>query len=256
MATSFLFIVNELCTNDDPETGNVFPNQVDQRWRPPVVAEGFYQPEAGDVYRWHNGTVSLAPEFVWTPEHKTIWGYDAYESVVYPDVYREATVFFCNRFDKFFTARGDATAYNINEMGPEDDWHPLAFRHYQGNALADHVGEEQYVTARKASWISQVIPSSYRAEYETASGGGLSGLLPIVISLIAFSTTANRGNLRDILLTQRAWRNRQWKGHSRDHGRREKRGMVVRVYYDPTNPHGSTQDSLLNLESNPIFLRN
>ena len=218
MAPSFLFIVNELHTDDDPETGSVFPKQVNQRWRPPVVARGFYPQVPGYVYRWDNGIVSYAQDSVWDDTHGAIYAPDHNGDIVWPDLYRSATVFYCNRFDKFYTAQGDVTSRDIKDCGPEDDWHPLTFNHHRGNAYADHAGDQEYVTAKKATWIGQVLPKEYRSERESTgtNRGGLSGLLPIIISLIAFS--AGPDYLYDILVHQQAWRNRRWKKHSQEHG--------------------------------------
>jgi len=185
-------------------------------------------------------------------------------------LYRAATVFYCNKFFRFFTARGDATTRDIRFADPEDDWHPLRFRHENNISYADHTGENS-VTVQSASWIDQLVPKAYRNSSNPSSGGGLSGLLPIVIALVAFSCQ-DRDKLFQALCYNKAWSGHRWISHSQPTGRKlippppfpdnlltmsgiERRGMVVSVFCDPENPAGSTFQNIANVEegTTPIF---
>jgi hypothetical protein len=73
---------------------------------------------------------------------------------------------------------------------------------------------------REASWIEQLLPNTYRRHTkEGPANGGLAGLLPIVIALIAFSCR-NRYNLYRVLIDDRSWRGHRWVPHQRETGRK------------------------------------
>ncbi|EPE34241.1 hypothetical protein GLAREA_07254 [Glarea lozoyensis ATCC 20868] len=259
---SFLFIVNELPTNDNPEhEGSVEALYVDGRWRPPVDIRGFFAQEPGAVYRWKDGTITRASEFGWStqqlgqPPYADGTIFRTYNGFTdYPTYYRAATVFYCNRFDLFFTARGDASVRNIRTCDPEEGWHPLTFHHDGRITRAEHAGDQAHTRVREADWITQLIPTNYRAASGNTTSGGLAGLLPIVISLVAFSCT-DPYQLDEILMVDRAWRGHRWHGHRRDTGRIGGRGVITTVYLDPDNPEGSNPNTLWDVEygNTPIF---
>jgi hypothetical protein len=222
--TSFLFIVNGLPTNDDPEVeGSVEAQYVSHRWRPPNVSQGFFAQQPGFVYRWRDGAVTYAEEYVW--ESRRVGNYangtirDS-TGTVWPEYYNAATVFFCNHFDKFIAARGDVGTREIElSPDPEDWWHPLFFHHRDNTSIVDHAGEHDFLAVRTATWIDQLLPNTYRRHSTHGSNqGGLAGLLPIIISLIAFSCT-DRNELHRVLTEDQSWRGHRWHPHSRPHGR-------------------------------------
>jgi hypothetical protein len=180
------------------------------------------------VYRWSNGVVSLAEGYHWVARpignpvyaNGTIFATGP-QGTVWPGYYRAATVFFCNRFDQFFTARGDAGTRDIvTAEEPEDWWHPLAFRHENNISRVDHAGSHEHLAVRSASWINQLLPNAYRRESTHGPNqGGLAGLLPIVIALIAFSCIGH-DELYRVLLDDRAWVGNNWNFHIRETGRK------------------------------------
>lgn len=226
--TSFLFIVNEQPTNDDPDIpGSVRPRDSHGRYLPPDTSRGFLAQDPGHVYRWTDGVVSEAPGYVWLAQqvgdppyaNGTIYA-NSTTGVVWPQYYRAATVFYCNHFNKFFTTRGDASARNIIELKSEDSWHPLSFRHENNISYLEHAGDQEFLAVREASWIEQLLPNTYRRHTkEGPANGGLAGLLPIVIALIAFSCR-NRYNLYRVLIDDRSWRGHRWVPHQRETGRK------------------------------------
>ena len=223
---SFLFIVNELPTNDDLEREGSIPPRMDHgRYYPPVLAQGFLAQTPGHVFRWRNGEVSLAEGYIWfsqLTQQQDGWAQgriyaNSTTGVIYPDHYRTATVFYCNHFAKFFTARGDASARD--SLDPEDSWHPLSFFHQNNVSYVDHTGDQEFLAVRRASWIEELLPNTYRRHSKDGpANGGLAGLLPIIISLVAFSCLS-RDELYRVLIHHRAWRNHRWVPHQRDVGR-------------------------------------
>jgi hypothetical protein len=230
---SFLFIVNELPTNDNPEVpGSVPPRIYNGRYYPPDVARGFFAQDPGHVFRWSDGVVSAAPGYIW--EARQVQAHDgsvlangtiyanSTTGLVWPVYHRAATVFYCNHFDKFYTARGDASARDISapDQPPEDSWHPLSFLHNNNISYVQHAGDQNYLAVRQAAWIEQLLPRTYRRhERDGPANGGLAGLLPIVIALIAFSCR-NRDELYRVLINDRAWRGHRWVPHDRETGRK------------------------------------
>ncbi|KAL3423176.1 hypothetical protein PVAG01_04923 [Phlyctema vagabunda] len=258
---SFLFIVNELPTNDNPDIpGHVQQNRVNGRWRPPTEPAGFNEQVAGCVYRWSNGIVSIAVGYEWEPRAV---GNPPYANGVVirsgsggrqPELFRAATVFYCNHFDNFFATVGDAATRNMSDGDPTEDWHPLTFWHGRNTvSYVDHAGDQAHVAVGQASWIQQLLPCAYRNhDSDGPTPGGLAGLLPLLIALVAFSCNT-RADLWDVLITRQSWRDRSWVPHPLESGRKEHRGMVVSVFTDPENSN-STPAILLNLEEGePIF---
>ncbi|KAF4631000.1 hypothetical protein G7Y89_g7137 [Cudoniella acicularis] len=259
---SFLFIVNEMPTNDNLEMpGGIPPRYIDNRWRPPGIAEGFLAQVPGHVYRWRNGVVSLADNYQWTAQqigtpvytNGTVYGLDGKE-VIWPEYYRAATVFYCNCFDEFLTAKGDAGTRDIwTCTDPEDWWHQLSFFHRANVSYVDHFGDEESLAMRQASWIGQLLTHVYRRDLSAGPElDGLAGLLSIIINLIAFSCQ-NSNELYNVLINDRSWRLQNWFPHKRPNI--SGRGVVTTVFTDPENPQGSTFPILRDFEEgNAIFL--
>jgi hypothetical protein len=224
---SFLFIVNELPTNDDPDDrGSISPRRVHGRWHPPEWAQGFLAQRPGNVYRWTDGNITLASNYAWDPRpvdgyaNGAIWATTTTDDIVWPRYYRAATVFYCNNFDKFFTTQGDASTRDIATADPEYQWQPLTFLHQNNNSHVEYAGDQEHLAVTEASWINQLMPNVYRRDesIEGPNFGGLSGILSIVIALVAFSCRAQ--DLDNVLRTQRAWRGRRWVPHNRRSGRK------------------------------------
>jgi hypothetical protein len=214
--------VNGLRTNDDPDvSGSVLAKQVNGRWRPPEVVNGFFPPDSGFVYRWKDGVVTNAEGYYWYPQPQGNYAngtiYNENHSTP-ADYYRAATVFYCNRFDLFFTAQGDASTRNIETAEPEFGWQPLTFHHDGRISRVTHAGDQEHLAVRAADWINQLLPNNYRRDSEAGiTSGGLGGLLPILIALIAFSCDS-RDSLHKALIHDRAWRGNRWVRHSRPSG--------------------------------------
>lgn len=222
---SFIFIVNEVVANDDPDTHGVLPRTENGgRWAPPIYAQGFYRQTEGKVYRWKNGDVTRLENYRWHAMYIEPTETDEAANGVVMDPYarpltryRSATVFYANPFTKFRSAPGDATARNLYDQG--EIWHNLRFHHTGPNiSLVDHAGEEDYLIGNntRCSWHKQLVPQAYECQENNEESGGLAGLLPILIALVAFSCKTSE--LDDVLRRGRSWRNRNWVRHSYSNG--------------------------------------
>lgn len=216
---SFLFSVSELPINDNPADGGTEP--ITDRyghWEPPVTRNGFQEPLPGKLYRYHEGTVSLAP-----------WS----EGVDNLRIYRKQTIFWCNGFLQFLTVPYDASQYDVRKREPHR-WLALQFRHSRNLSRIDEYGPEKHLACRGSQWITDLGLGAYvdlHLDDASTQPGGLSGNLAILIGLIAFSCPSR--DLETVLLQDRAWHGFGWHGHSRGNGRQDERGVVVNIYRDP-----------------------
>jgi len=271
---SFIFIINELPTNDNPDVPGGLHPRLDEhhRWLPPNVAVGFQAQKPGRAYRWTGGVVQEATEYRWyegwiegpPPANGTLVTQDNNMLACY----KTATVFFCNQFNNFMTTPGDASARNIVDADPEESWHPLTFLHETCEdgyiSQVEHGGDQQYLAAPGGSLVNQLLPQAYdyphipeTYDYQQGDGDqgyecppnskGLAGNLAILIALVAFSCRNSR-DLRGALTADHAWHNRRWDPHNRPSGRRDGRGVVVTIFFDPANPSGSTPEYLEEYE--------
>ena len=220
---SFLFIVNEMRTNDDPnQPGSAIARIINERWRTPEESRLIFAQKPGNVFRWKNGTVRLAEEYSWVEQsmghaNGRIYATDIHGSTVWPEYYRAASVFYTNSVHNFYAVRGDAGTRNIENYSAEDRWHPLTFLHQDGISYIEHAGDKSYLAGDLGSWTGQLLSTDYRGAICRPINGGLSGLLPIIIALIAFSCT--KDDLERVLINDRAWRGRRWVPHNRISGR-------------------------------------
>lgn len=259
--TTFVFAVNELPLNDDPNNCGVAPlHNGNGRWIPPVYSNGFGSQTAGRLYRWNSdGSVTSARDCQWYEGQ--VWS-SASELLT---VYNTRTVFWCNGWAQFMLATGDASTRDVATSDhPHNRWWPLTFRH-DDTPLAlsrvEELGEEQYLAGSGRQFIADFGLGAYTPR-DAPRSGGLAGNLAIIIALIAFSCQAAR--LDTVLLEHRAWRGRRWHSHGRSDGRKfptvikdillisipglDERGVVVSIFLDPDNPEGSTWDSIAALE--------
>jgi hypothetical protein len=140
--------------------------------------------------------------------------------------YKTTTVFWCNPFNQFFTAKEDVSTFDMATVeSPYDRWYPLAFEHEGNLSLVRFVADQEYLVSTGAGtgpgWIHQLGLDSYRCPYGSYPGAprarGLGGDLSILIALISFSCSFN--NLHHALLEERAWHEYRWRGHSHHNGR-------------------------------------
>ena len=154
------------------------------------------------------------------------------------------------------------------------DWRSLSFYHKMGSSSSTYaslqcLGDQDGLPAPVPLSWNQLIPRPYRfptldfdgkSVLPTTSLAGLGGDLPLLIALIAFSAVPSR--LSTVL--EHHVSKGTWRSHIYDTGRQflcllcqnikltsagvPKRGLVVTVYLDPSNPSGSTKEELGRLE--------
>jgi hypothetical protein len=241
---SFLFGINELQVNEDPSRGGVVPrHDEDGRWVPPIYSSGFYQQETGRLYRWHEGTISLASSCPWIDGAFRV----SDDNSRHLEGYKTSTLFWCNNFTQFKMATCDVTTFNMaGAVAPYNRWLPLTFQN-EGTLSRLEASADECLASRGTKWIGELGLASYESDMlPSRVDGGLAGDLATIVGLVAFSCEPKR--LYDILQGDRAWHNYQWRGHDKSHGRVRQRGVVVNIYYDPLNPQGSTENTLRALE--------
>ena len=150
-------------------------------------------------------------------------------------------------------------------------WRPLVFCHLRiGNTQRTYSavlanGDRQHIAAPGSRhWMPQLLPRVY--DYQNGSPriqAGLVGSIPLLIALAAFSAPPNF--LTEVLTN--CLRPGQWRSHQYQYpaGRElvrsmflvrssslrpdiAERGMVVTIFFDHTNPHGSDRVLLNRLE--------
>ncbi|KAE8449603.1 hypothetical protein EG329_007933 [Mollisiaceae sp. DMI_Dod_QoI] len=225
-AISFLFIVNGLTLNDDPDTnGGVLPRHDEHgAWLPPIYGAGFGELKPGTVFRWENGVISTADDFRWSDGCV----YASWSNIPL-GLYKAVTMFYCDPFHQFLVADGDASTRDIASADfPGDRWYTINFHHQENLSRVDFAGDERYLAGVGGNCINQLGLGSYQnPEPDSVPlSGGLAGHLTILIGLIAFS--CKRQNLDRILIEDQAWLNYQWNSHSRNHGR-----MYLYLYVGP-----------------------
>ncbi|ESZ98584.1 hypothetical protein SBOR_1034 [Sclerotinia borealis F-4128] len=240
--TSFLFNVNELPINDDPDNGGVAPRaNVNGRWIPPIYRAGFLAQIPGRMFRWADGYITDAGyEYRW-------FGGDGWNSDNQMlQHYRSTTLFWCNEFTQFQMMEVDASTLDVATSDfPNNRWYPLTFLYDGALSRVSAALEEQYLAGRDGAWVGQLGLQSYRHRRNRPTNG-LAGNLGTIVALVAFSCHDDR-SLYNVLINHMAWR-RQWRPHTAEHGRLHERGVVGNIYLDPENPNGSTNDTLYRLE--------
>ncbi|KAK1910647.1 hypothetical protein P3342_008526 [Pyrenophora teres f. teres] len=130
----------------------------------------------------------------------------------------------------FWVLRGDATS-----PPTEEPWHCLRFNHNQDySSSLTNVGSHSALRCHNSShfWHSMLLSDIYHGPGYVGYGG-LTGDLPIFLSLLALSMDASQ--LLHWLPT--SMENGKWQAHQWRNGRTEKRGVVVNVWAVNGNDH-------------------
>lgn len=191
-------------------------------------------------------------------------------------IYSAATVFTQNPdTPHLLTVPFDArvTHPHLNNGG----WQTLCFHHLRINATprtysaVSATGDRQHIAAPGSPrWMPQLLPPVY--DFQTGSPrtqAGLIGSIPLLIALAAFSAPPNV--LVGVLTT--CVRPRAWQPHQFQYpgGRKfdfwvffrpsrpcslnpdiPERGMVVTIFFDPSNPQGSNAAQLNRLQDGAL----
>ncbi|KAI4124599.1 MAG: hypothetical protein LQ338_004718 [Usnochroma carphineum] len=209
-------------------------------WAPPNRKNAYHRNETGaKLFRWRGGTMREIP-----------YGQPGLSS------YGAATVFGQHPdTDHLLAVDFDAETRDVAEQ--YGGWKVLSFNHQfllgppeSYYSFVSLTGQEQLLAAPGSpKWMPELLPKIYdydsrRQTSNIPKSAGLIGQLPILFALPAFS--APPGKLSDVLTN--SMRPNRWEHHGRPHSRDTERGMVVTVYLDPANEHGSTRERLDQLQ--------
>ncbi|EGR49365.1 uncharacterized protein TRIREDRAFT_106467 [Trichoderma reesei QM6a] len=279
---SFLFVINELTLHDDDRLhrGDDWYNRV-----PPSEPRCFDREITGTVMRYHNGQVTEARGYQWLRGDFDItrnawptgylYRYDSADSPMLTvdgnfqcaSVYKQLAVFSCNPLLPIAVLIGDPLSASSLARVPLLFHHP---DHQPGVSHAVHPDSRlrgggvmcKFVAGASPSWMPSLVPKTYRNPYEPGPSRGLSGELPIILGLMAFSEARSEGEdiARRIFLEDNRWRNGEWrhaatpKGYARS-ALENPLGFLITVFYDPENEEYSNEERLDDMEFGDVIVR-
>ncbi|KAK4196781.1 hypothetical protein QBC40DRAFT_351542 [Triangularia verruculosa] len=259
IGTSFLFVVNELNPNYEPQDG--FELQGDGMLRdqwlnpmPPERADEYLDESPGLVFRYrqeqHGGVVTPASEYRW---HRPSRGQEGRivrvdeEGIItgHPTIHCQASIFSCNSHLPVIVGSGDASLGHsrIRRQASDVDtvfyWTLLHICRRDDNSTVSSVTTEgrglPWAVGSNPSWIPSLVPRIYANPNAGVESGGLSGDLSVLIGLMAFHGRV--GWASEVFSSQR-WHHNRWTGsqHAPAHVPRTQedspRGFFVQVCLD------------------------
>ncbi|KAH9909687.1 hypothetical protein F4778DRAFT_9509 [Xylariomycetidae sp. FL2044] len=259
LKTTFLFVVNELQLSDQYlPTADTWGNEV------PPVRRAYYAPElAGEVYRFHNGTITPADNYFWhRPGGPGTPGNICYCSPAYDEdgnpagvdfipveAYKICSVFDCGPFLPCVYAGVDPTIQDMafNDAGYDRFW-PVHFAHRGRLTRLDQQGPFKYIGSQSAGWLGSLVPTTYRnpdpAAPATSCLGGDLGLLLGMMGLAELPLQTNRIGLH--------WNQYRWTGPPRSlrTAHAPPRGVLVHIALEPNEScEGRGPEDLADFEA-------
>ncbi|KAF2851862.1 hypothetical protein T440DRAFT_46162 [Plenodomus tracheiphilus IPT5] len=132
-----------------------------------------------------------------------------------------------------------------------DDWHALKFDHSPSDysSFLTNAGQQDTLRCQRSdqTWPQMLLPDIYRTTSITQHQqyGGLTGELPILLGLMAHTTTRDSLPIAIPYMFQ----NQTWQEHMFQYQRTENRGVIVTVYTCPESwAGGSTMNDLIAYE--------
>ncbi|KAI1813775.1 hypothetical protein GGS20DRAFT_462457 [Poronia punctata] len=260
---SFLFVVNEL------EMAEVTPT-VDQ-WGteiPPDMPSHYLGEYPGAVFRYTDGRIDPAPEYVWertggyqNPHYGQKYpGRIVHISGIATRDYSTYTVFNCWRPLPCLYVETDPMSNLIGALGDGARWNLMGFHVPDGSGvtrIAPAGGGSEVVGGRHPTWMPSLVP----AMFENTDGSlprsvGLTGPLPVIIGRMALAYP--RGRTNEPFATG-MWHRRRWRGAIQPGAEvtrpRNIRGVLVHVALDDLMyPEFSTAELLRDLEINHVII--
>ncbi|RMZ68152.1 hypothetical protein GMOD_00004353 [Pyrenophora seminiperda CCB06] len=199
----FLFSMDEI--GEDPNAPPSYDRE--GKWMPPLGRHN-QRVNRGVSYNW------------WYCNGRTVqfWGKSLPDNA---SAYSAFSTYFKDGHG-FWVLRGDATS-----PPAEESWHCLRFNHSPDySSSLTNVGTHSALQCHNSThfWHRMLLPDIYHGP-GYAGYGGLTGDLPIFLSLLAFSMPPKQ--LQHWLPV--SMENSKWQGHQLPNGRTDKRGVIVNV---------------------------
>ncbi|KAL8922276.1 MAG: hypothetical protein Q9208_005246 [Pyrenodesmia sp. 3 TL-2023] len=204
-------------------------------WAPPNKKDAYYRDRNGArFFRWKGGRATEISNSSYGNRLRT---------------YGVATVFGQYKDTPHLLAVGfDAETKDVAEE--PGGWKVLSFNHTQdpqGSWLSSIgvTGTQQLLAAPGSRhWMPQLVPEIYNYDSRqiaaVPTSAGLIGDLPILFGLVAFSAPPEQ--LSRVMIS--CMRPNAWIHHNYAHSRDTERGMVITVYFDPSNEDSSNKKLL------------
>ncbi|KAI0110525.1 hypothetical protein F4776DRAFT_393327 [Hypoxylon sp. NC0597] len=251
---TFIFVVNEI------QFVNGHTSCVDE-WHniiPPMTTVNYARELKGIVFRFHNGAVFPASEYMWERPIQGKPGNIGFrQSLLAPFIkcehYKTTTVFDCGPFQPCIFTEADVTVADLEDnLPPDNRFWALNFNHTEdGISKVARIGK-RYVAGRNASWVGSLVPSGYEnRQYLAPPSKGLRGDLGVILGLMALTETPGRIDNA----FRYHWDNYRW--ISQKQGRpellgRSYRGVTVHIAMEPAQDRDSTADHISAFEENGI----
>ncbi|KAH6892996.1 hypothetical protein B0T10DRAFT_591834 [Thelonectria olida] len=266
-ALSFMFTVNELRIDINVNSRDEY-----HHWIPPTRPSHYTYEIPSMAMRYYDGQIRPLQGYQWVrniSEHGT----RSEGSLMYQNQrgqwahavkYSACAVFACNPLLPIMVCPDDPYSDDTRSR-----WQLLQIFHprqlpgvsqvaHEDSNMLDGPGLKRHVAGTRPSWMPSLIPASYQSPplENLAPSQGLGGELAIVLGLMALTVEPdpNGGNNTHTVFLgydnhPPKWRQRQWTSGSKPRGHPASseyapRGFLVTVFFDPANPHGSTQDWL------------
>ncbi|KAK3402680.1 hypothetical protein B0T20DRAFT_5108 [Sordaria brevicollis] len=225
---SFLFAVNEFTfryAENSPTPRDQWNNIL-----PPATAAEYGSSDNVPVYRYTDGSITLAEGYHWwrsgPGQPGGIYRYDAWNNLMGQAMdYTVHSIVSCSESPclPFLVTEGDAsisnscthlTSCHCQELPGENElirWRLLHFDHIDGVSRANalYFGHP-YVAGRKPSWMPALVPKAFEnPRGPQIQSRGLSGDVSIVIGLMAFHS--DPGNPQQVFENGWWWQN-TWAG--------------------------------------------
>ncbi|PSR81245.1 hypothetical protein BD289DRAFT_439377 [Coniella lustricola] len=269
---SFLFVVSTLSLSD------LYLQEADEdRWgilKTPQRAVHFDE-RATDapwpVFRFQNGQVTKVRD-----EEGLLWvrsnGPGSHGCVIGPSA-MGAQLPIMEEFATYTVLRGghyrpivfmanDATAVDVDEASLDTMYHALHFDSNNGPGVSTVRGRqgELHANGHGASWVGKLVPNSYHHPNPAVAepSKGLTGLLPVILGLMAISQP--QGRELDAFMHGH-WRDREWNGprwsfqYPEPGPKHPPRAVMVHVCCDSLyNPTMSTRDLIANFSEDQFIV--
>ncbi|KAK4075335.1 uncharacterized protein Triagg1_4456 [Trichoderma aggressivum f. europaeum] len=275
---SFLFVINELKVDRDEtyHSNDGWHNRI-----PLSNPKGYGGETHGTVMRYQSGRVTVAPGYAWyrgdaneagwwPAGNVLMYSSGEGEGLRYVAAYKQLAVFSCGPFLPIVVVNGDPLSAGSLSRTPLLFHHPplqpgISHAVHPESNMEPGPGPCKFVAGANPSWMPSLVPAAYSNPYNPRPSVGLSGELPIILGLMAFSeSTYEEGAVDRTFLGDDAhrgkWRDGHWYRAEAPRGYAPSAsemplGFLITVLYDPENPEYSNEGSLREMEWKEVLVR-